>query len=180
MRANDWSKISSVTTSRWIPLDYLSGVVRKLPVVGKVRVKVDGRSRSVLLPPVSEVPFLCPAPNWTDARRVATAYFNRLVGIVLPDSFPDEHVLALANQAVKPTLVALSSSVLVHPGPVRPKIAKRGHIFSMAILLIGDSGYPCFPVPVATGPAVESGYLDDEVAEVVLAVLSSTTRSFFI
>lgn len=50
----------------------------------------------------------------------------------------------------------------------------------MAPLLLGDPGFLRSTVPVAEGFAVESGQLDDEVAEVVPVVTSSTGRTPFI
>lgn len=118
IRAVEWSNRFFVK-SRWISSDYRSGVVRGLPAAGKARVMIDGPGEFVSLALVLEVSFLHPAPKWTDTRRIGAAYFNRIDGVALSDSLPDEPVLALDGVHIEPALAEPSCSDPAPSEPVR-------------------------------------------------------------
>lgn len=154
MRAVDSEKVLSVATSRWLPFDHCSGVIRRLPTSGTARVMVNGRSKFVPLALGLKVPFLFSALKWTDARQIVAVYFNRVDEVALSNSFPDESVLALDVDRVEPALPAPPCSVLIPSEAVQNGTIKWAEIFSVAPLYISDSWHPRFPVPVAAVPAV--------------------------
>lgn len=86
MRADDWSKVSSFARSQWLPYNFCNRVVSGLPSAGQARVTV-GRNKFAPLTAVPEAPLLQPIPSWIDVRCEAAAYFNRVKGTPLPDSF---------------------------------------------------------------------------------------------
>lgn len=68
---------------------------------------------------------------------------------VLPDSFPNELVLALDDDTVELIRAAPQSFIPIHPDFVQPKATRYSHIFSMAPLSIGCSVYSRPLAPVA-------------------------------
>lgn len=117
-----------------LTFEYCLRVVRGLPAAGKVSVRIDGCSKIVPLASVSEFPFRHAAPNWSDVRRVAVAYFTRFDGVALPDSSPDEPVLAFDEDHIQPALAVPSRSNPAPPKPVQNGVVDWGEIPSLALL----------------------------------------------
>lgn len=78
-------------------------------------------------------------------------------------------MLGSADIDVEHTLVALSSSVTVYLDLIFPRFSDRDGTFFMVPVSACNTGYLCFPDPVA-GPEVEASQLGDEVAEFVPVV----------
>lgn len=185
MRAADLNKDSSAATSRSHSSHYHSRVVCGFSTTGKVRVMVESCSKFVPLAPVLGTLFLCPASKNNDIQRKAAAYINRVNGVALPDLFPDKPVLAPDGDPVEPSLPSSPCSVPASPEPVRNDVAEWGGSSSLASfslgasgsitsLCCGDSGHPRSPAPVAAGPAVGFGHLDNDATNAVHVVSSST------
>lgn len=156
------------------PFDFRSEIVRSLSAAGNVPVTFEGRSKVLPLPSVSDIPFLHPASMGTDAWRIAAAYFSPVDEVAFSNSFNDEHIVDTAGDTVEHDLVALPASVQILPGPVPSEVAEWGAIYSMAHLSLKEPNYPRSLAPVASNFFVVFGRLDDEGAEVVPVVFSST------
>lgn len=118
MRAVDWSSVSPIAGSRWLPCDFVGGLVSGLLNPGQARVVVIGRDTYTGLPAIPSVPLLRDLPAWSQVREEAARYFHHVHNIALPDSFPNTPV---HHDSTPPTGAARSGSSDLDPLSSSPR-----------------------------------------------------------